>query len=232
MLQQLFCHRDILFACAMILVCALALFLAKGEECPEGHGYDTATQTCFQCEAGTYMSYENTTEDLTFSMGCRPCPAGEFSEAAASSCSTCPAGKYSWAQSTACSLCEAGKFSPAGVRDCILCPPGHFASAVGTSECLKCPAGTFASSYSGATSCTNCPTGYWSETGSKRCTACTNGEFLDENKTCSTCPAGTFSIQGATLEPGANKLSTSHHYSMFSSLPNYSNNQSDVSHLV
>lgn len=172
------------------------LGLSAGD-CPEGYGYNSETQTCFQCEAGTYMSYVNTTEDLTFSVGCRPCPAGEFSAAAASECSTCPAGRHSWAQSAACTYCEAGKYSPAGVRDCILCPPGLFSSSAGFSECLKCPAGTYSSSYTGATSCTDCPVGYWSETGSKRCTACTFGEFLDENKTCSIGPAGTFSIQGA-----------------------------------
>ena len=114
------------------------LGLSAGD-CPEGYGYNSETQTCFQCEAGTYMSYVNTTEDLTFSVGCRPCPAGEFSAAAASECSTCPAGRHSWAQSAACTYCEAGKYSPAGVRDCILCPPGLFSPSAGFSECLKAP---------------------------------------------------------------------------------------------
>ena len=189
---------------AMILLFVLALGQYVKGDCPEGYGYNSETQTCFECEAGTYMSYENTTEDLTYSVGCRPCPAGEFSGAAASSCFTCPAGRYSWAQAASCSYCEAGRYSPPGVRDCILCAPGLYSSGAGFSECLECPVGTFSSSYTGATSCTNCPVGYWSVSGSKRCTACTFGEFLDENKTCSTCPSGTFSIQGEVLKKQSN----------------------------
>ena len=68
------------------LILILALVCPLGAQpCAEGFGY--TGQLCEECQPGTYMSYVNLTVNVSYLIGCRFCPAGEYSGAGASSCS-------------------------------------------------------------------------------------------------------------------------------------------------
>jgi hypothetical protein len=76
-----------------------------------------------------------------------------------SPCSSCAAGTHSAAlgRSTACSdQCAAGSFSASGAATCSPCAAGKYTDTTGESSCTTCPAGL--SSNSGSVVCESCVT--------------------------------------------------------------------------
>jgi len=109
------------------------------------------------------------------------CLAGKYKTD--KTCQTCPAGTSyvgPGANSVGdCVPCGPGTYSGLGFPVCLKCPLGtSFSGTRGTSEsvCVPCSAGTYSTS-SGATSCSSCPTGTSSLTGSSFCSLATGGDI-------------------------------------------------------
>ena len=85
------------------------------------------------------------------------------------------------------------------IADCTDCPAGKYGDNVGKSICTDCAPGSYSSS--GASSCTLCPKGRWSNIqGSSsvlQCKACGKGKWSSEeglaSDDCKLCPTGTWS---------------------------------------
>ena len=114
-----------------------------------------------------------------------PCPAGLYSDGAASTCSLCTPRQYCPGP-TAPIECPAGTSNyMIGQSTCALCAPGNFSSEVGAAICLPCSAGSFAGS-AGATTCTACKPGSFAA--------------FDSAAVCDFCPEDQYqSISGATV---------------------------------
>jgi hypothetical protein len=174
-----------------------------------------ATTACSACQPGTFS---------TDRLICTPCPAGKYSSTlGASSCTACPAGtSFNGTGGTSlsvCASCTPGTYnSTSGASSCTACPAGTYSSAVGaisSSVCKTCTAGT---SSAGSSSCTSCPAGsyitgnacnqcpsgsYSSTANSTSCTSCPAGTSFSGTggaslSVCSTCPAGKYSLLGAS----------------------------------
>lgn len=79
-------------------------------------------------------------------------------------CALCPAGKVTPESGrTTCSSCGAGTYTgvSTGASACINCQAGKFGASSAQTECVRCPIGTF--SAMGATVCTSCSSGEWTE---------------------------------------------------------------------
>jgi len=152
--------------------------------------------------------------------------------------------------------CKVGHYSPAGKAPCMECPVGKYSATIASAHCTDCPAGwapaawdsvypiltptptNWASKYvwgnfyyqatSGASSCSKCPSGRYSESGSSSCLGCNAGSYFvpDVTKltigrpssssssclkcdagrhsaaagatTCAECPAGKNSLRGSS----------------------------------
>jgi len=107
----------------------------------ELEGDDAACPYPTPCAAGSYST--NGLDYLVPHLGlgaCKPCDAGKYSAAGASTCSDCQAGKSSAAGASTCSDCQAGKYAAAGASTCADCQAGKI-SAAGASRCADCPDG-------------------------------------------------------------------------------------------
>lgn len=145
----------------------------------------TTTTQCLQCSAGSYCPRRSSGSILPPNVYDPPpiaCPAGTAS----------PAGSYDLSQ---CLKCPVGTFSPRIAHPCEPCPVGTYSATVGTyMNCTVCPAGYecpnkasapvkcsdlgFYSGF-GATSCTQCSAGTYSDTAGKpaSCTPCWPGRY-------------------------------------------------------
>ena len=117
-----------------------------------GHACPTASVGKTACQPGSVAEGG--------SASCRPCPAGRYQNASASSscvpCATgalCPTG----ATMELTPSCSAGTFGDmtdtTGTPYCITCPPGHHCLGSGVPP-IACPRGSWAGS--GAATCTDC----------------------------------------------------------------------------
>jgi len=109
------------------------------------------------------------------------CLAGKYKSG--TTCQTCPAGTFyvgPGANSAGdCVPCGPGTYSGLGFPVCLNCPLGtSFSGTRGTSDavCVPCTAGTY-SNKTGSTSCSSCPTGTTSSSGSAFCSQATGGEI-------------------------------------------------------
>ena len=162
---------------------------------------------CTPCQPGTYAAQHNATSCTTCLAGkhnptggarnvrsCKPCSAGTYSSAGASTCTACPAGFYS---DGATALLQRAFLRDEDGRDA-LSP----ATMWGAASCTACAAGTYAPS-PGASHCTECPANSWSPSasvGEANCT-CNTGFYGPDSAhsgACNPCPAGTYkSLPGA-----------------------------------
>ena len=184
--------------------------------CDAGYGDRTYYPKGTGCGRAAIMS-------SSVKLVCNECPAGKYSERAASECSTCEAGSYSSAGASSCTQCTAGSYSSAGASSCTQCTTGFSADGAasctgwtscdagykktaGTSTsdttCTQCPAGKYSSA--GASSCTQCPAGSYSGAGSERCTlyagTCENGTLITQSSRtqenhCGSCESGYYMNQ-------------------------------------
>ena len=137
-------------------------------------------------------------QDENGTSSCKICPSGNFQdELGAEQCIVCPAGYVSESGSSNCFPCSLGLFqSLAGQGDCDLCPPGRYQDEKGSPVCKVCPSGTFHEHFGKAhvENCTNCPVGYFSDSGSANCTACSAGQYQGSRgeASCNDCPPGQY----------------------------------------
>ena len=144
-----------------------------------------------QCQPGTYSSDGTGTGET-----CKNCGAGKetkMTKAGASSCTACEAGKYSDEdKNTACKACDAGKYRATAGADaeklCVPCEAGKYVGNVGASTCIDCDPGEYLTQ-TGADRkalCLDCGAGSAtksSSSGASSCTACEAGKYSDWNYT-------------------------------------------------
>ena len=119
------------------------------------------------------------------------CPAGAYSNSAASTCTECPAGKY---------LSTSGGSSPDA---CIACDQGSYSTetmATDASTCLPCPPDTYFSGTGGdeLSVCESCPENSGSYEASKSLSSCVcnAGYYGPNGDPCSPCKTGEWCING------------------------------------
>ncbi|GMH49502.1 hypothetical protein TrVE_jg9591 [Triparma verrucosa] len=199
-------------------------------DCDPGSYAASGQAVCTSCPAGRYSGSRGSTSpdcdsvcspgrySLSGSTECSDCAEGYFGDEAGAlspSCSgACPAGKYSLARSTECEMCSpgfygtggstspecsgqcsAGRFGGEGqiTAECSgICETGRYSQS-GASICTDCPSGRFGASQ-GLTSqsCSGeCSPGDFSDQGSSGCSQCGIGTYSDEpgTSTCKTCPS-------------------------------------------
>ncbi len=128
---------------------------------------------------------------------CLECQIGQEVNAARSSCELCPAGKFSdRAASEDCSDCGPGETSLDDRSGCYQCPSGWIGT--GTGECLQCGAGEFADAVSGT--CKACPSAPQPGVPNGACVFCGAGSEPSTTNAseCSPCSANTFSPGSGT----------------------------------
>ena len=150
-------------------------------KCPEGQGPTDTLDGCEPCAAGTIYVLDR---------GCVPCAGGHFSSSIGQTqCSDCPAGTYTsespFYDDHTTVLFTTTTIVPKGNTGCLACEKGHFGGVVGISACLPCRAGTYASMM-GLSECTKCAIGTMSLA------------VASPGAVCGTCPANTYSGEGAT----------------------------------
>ena len=118
--------------------------------CAAGEFYDSGTNSCISCPAGSVQPNSGQTE-------CLDCMPGSFQDLTG--------GMF-------CQDCPVGRFQPNfGAENCMSCPLGRYQPDPGQTSCLECPAGTY-SDVPEATSCKPCATGETSPAGSISALAC------------------------------------------------------------
>ena len=168
--------------------------------------------------------YPNT----SFSGDCNRCPVGAYSNSVSGFfyCARCTPGSYCLAnaikpcekgfyqpdsQASTCLACGAGSYSEATGQSqpysCIPCAIGRYSAvtnATAKAMCEQCPAGSI-SALPGASVCTQCTAGTYSDSLQVSCTPCPIGMYGEvpgaANRTsgCSDCPGGAVTlVTGAT----------------------------------
>jgi hypothetical protein len=177
--------------------------------CPAGkEDHDSKPGTaCRDCAAGRFGGFVSGAVISGGATTCESCARGFFDDDFCSTMSAdgsvCSAVNTN-SPATPCVKCSAGRVSPfLESTSCELCDPGTYTDDLRV-QCIKCPAGFYdhdASRLSAATECIICPAG--SQTGkpdgSTDCSLCFAGSHAPQNGTvtCTTCPLGTFSSDGA-----------------------------------
>ena len=162
--------------------------------CEPGYHYDNNTNACYQCLPGRFAD-NNTKANRAFAHNCKICEPGKYTaQFGSTKCMPCEKGALSAENRVACRSCEAGEFSFQD-KECLKCPAGRFAPTPQTDVCLECLAGSSTNNVSrGATSCTPCNSGKFSNGSSVTCTKCSAGKASPNGQSsCSACRQGTFS---------------------------------------
>jgi hypothetical protein len=154
--------------------------------CGPGKEFSAADGTCVQCSLGKYSNDE---------YFCESCPAGSFSDDR-KTCKSCVRGKYTeQADQTSCKDCEMGTYSPfTGASNqtyCIPCAAGMYQDDFGSTICKECPLGYASDPLPKPRKCSSsCPNPGERYSGGV-CAPCETGKYLDSDRRCKVCPAGT-----------------------------------------
>lgn len=95
-------------------------------ECPAGSYYNTNTQTCQNCQEGTF-------QNRTGQMSCDPCPAGTWT-----------VGGHARNFTECFEICEPGEYmvmEESGITNCLMCPIGTYQPKFRATKCEACPSG-------------------------------------------------------------------------------------------
>jgi hypothetical protein len=171
----------------------------QGSTCPTGTLYVEQYRRCARCAAGYYgLQGAQTRQNAYHSDAtCLPCRAGRSSVVGATSCTDCPAGQSSISGGV-CTPCPVNETSSTGGLCISVC--GAFNGMLQNGTCKICPIGTaFVLS---TNSCSKCRANYFGTNQNLQgvdatCTACPAGQTSTEGATsCTNCPAGKSSIAG------------------------------------
>ena len=203
--------------------------------CPSGYTSNSGASALNRCyinvSAGKYIATANSATQTACPAGtskpahtvyygnisiCSGCTGGTYSTGGAGACTNCPSGYTSANKATAENQCymsvAGGNYLVAKASSATSCPAGTYRSGkvniyYGNSvSCSNCAANTY--STGGATSCTNCPSGYGVPSGSgKSQSSCymsvAGGYYLTAKASSATsCPAGTYRSGTATVNYG------------------------------
>ncbi|XP_078371988.1 uncharacterized protein LOC144655582 isoform X3 [Oculina patagonica] len=109
-------------------------------ECPAGTYYNTDSQTCENCQDGTF-------QNRTGQSSCDPCPAGTWT-----------VGGHAKNFTECFEICEPGEYTmqeESGVINCLMCPIGTYQPKFRATKCEACPPGT-TTAQKASTSINNC----------------------------------------------------------------------------
>jgi len=184
--------------------------------CPAGYACLSTSQPPLACETGTYNTIEGRYINVSYnhvvgSTACFQCPSGHYCASNDTDPVECPAGTYSNGGAvSACTTCSPGSYSPVtGASTCVDCPIGHNCTST---SATPCPRGMYKSDhgmlptivlfdYSLVMYCTNCPSGYWSNTGESSCNTCPQGKYCyPASAEPQTCSQGFYSPGGAITQ--------------------------------
>ncbi|XP_053389180.1 proprotein convertase subtilisin/kexin type 5-like [Mercenaria mercenaria] len=147
--------------------------------CSRGRHWDENSDSCVQCESGTYNPIE-------YQLQCLPCPPGRpISAADFLSCQAdCQPGESWNADRQICNWCLGGTYSLGGSTACVSCPAGTYSYIkVGATiaDCVTvCNAGYFRPTL--ASSCQMCPSSRVSNPDRTACVACPVGQEPSSDK--------------------------------------------------
>jgi hypothetical protein len=158
--------------------------------CGTGHYLDDASHQCLACEVGRFANH---TSDPPYPNNCTLCGPGEFTATeGSSSCSLCSGG-LSNEERTECRACIPGEYAFDNI-ECVRCSSGQYAPTAQVGSCLVCQAGDHTNNVTGATACTSCQAGTYSQALSTFCSKCLAGEYSRERAaSCLLCEPGTYS---------------------------------------
>jgi hypothetical protein len=207
--------------------------------CPPGTFALAAASSCSRCPSGFWSPIDSVSPAACYPMArmsaealcdagsvpvngvCTFCPPGTFALAAANSCTPCPTGFWSPIDSVSPAACyplPSTVTAPVAAVP-VTAPIAVVACAAGSvpvnGVCTFCPPGTFA--LAGASSCSHCPTGFWSPIDSVSADACyplvkaaakpvhdpvpailCDAGSAPVNGVCTFCPVGTYALAAAS----------------------------------
>ncbi len=160
-----------------------------------------AWTSCVACPAGKYKP----------GIGaylCSACEVGKYqSLTGQAACIACGCGKAHWGigatSSAACVTCNTGKYSGSSASECSFCGANTYGDTPGLCSCTACPPGSTSPTGSvGAWNCvaSGCYAGYYLNLGS--CLLCPYGTYKSTygNQACTKCPDFMISPEGSTQE--------------------------------
>ena len=164
-------------------------------KCPEGRWAAEGALEC--CEAGSYWN----------EFSCVQCPAHSYcTEAIQNSCTPglgCPRSGAIVDSDCYYDCCNVGYYYSQELDRCTQCQAGHYCV---NSMQNACPVNTYAGNV-GAYFCRSCPPGSVSFGRASEC--CAKGYFVNDQNTCSLCPAGFYCMKGVQYICPANTFSNS-----------------------
>ena len=198
----------------------MAAPLAYCQNCsgPPANAYWTSQSdsACPFCCVGNYYRYSNVCNAQPDTSTCavgQYVPGTGACETSVQACVACPAigsGGLSFLNltfrntfgalgyGTAACLVGCGNGFYLYNQTCVPCSAGYYKNWIGnSSQCGACPQGTFASAQ-GASVCTVCPPFAISTPQGSGC-SCLAGLYMQINRTCAACPAGSVSAGGASV---------------------------------
>lgn len=130
---------------------------------------------------------------------CNPCPQLCLTCQSDAYCSSCVSSATIFYNNICYTSCPTGTYlvsSGSGLASCTQCPISCL-SCLSSSQCLSCAPGYF---LNGQQCLTNCPTGYYGDTGSNRCTLCNgNCTACTSASICNSCAQPYVLLNGACL---------------------------------
>lgn len=180
------------YKCADGYICAAGSLSSIGsEECPIDNFCVAGVPTT--CPAGQYSKETGavaTTE-------CIDCSPGKYCPSNSVGILACPAGFYcvgkDWQLSTHVK-CPKGSYCPANSYIDLKCKPGTYQDAEQQTTCKICPAGSYCptSGLIDPTSCATAFSNFYCPEGSINPSKCPIGTFVQNQNTCTACPAGKY----------------------------------------
>ena len=165
--------------------------------CASGWYSERSTVACHKCPAGSMVVSNNGSNSSTLRLF-------GITDPLATTCEDCPGGRYSPHSAIACADCAPGFYAPfktqrlprGGHGACLECSAGAVTDklkAAGASECTACEAGQY--SNRSETPCQVCPTGSVTNTlhqpYGRNCTACSAGQYSSRPiEACADCSPG------------------------------------------
>ena len=141
--------------------------------------------------------YANNSAGPPFPTSCALCPVGRYNiKTGQGACDACASGKFSAQDRSSCGDCDAGTFVY-NDESCETCPAGTYSPQALADACLDCSAGFHTGARSGATTCTACNGGTFSEGLAVNCTTCGAGTYSGSSSaSCTDCDAGKYEGRG------------------------------------
>ena len=168
-----------------------AITITGNSQCRKDHYCVEGVE--YECPNGTYSE----TYGLMSVDECIVCPPGKICKTFSENIQDCTAGYYCLGgvyKDDMRTICPIGHYCPAGSNQPLICKPGSYMPYVNATECTICDAGSYCpeSQRLEPISCAAKYENYYCPEGSIMPTKCPIGYFVEDQKTCTVCPAGKY----------------------------------------